>query len=109
VAIEINYTPDFERQLKRLAVKYSSIYKDLDTLIDELELNPQSGESLGKNLYKVRMAISSKGKGKSAGARVITYVLLKNDKLYLAAIYDKSEQSTIDSGRLLKTFKNLNL
>jgi len=55
------------------------------------------------------MAISSKGKGKSAGARVITYVLLKNDKLYLAAIYDKSEQSTIDSGRLLKTLKNLNL
>jgi mRNA-degrading endonuclease RelE of RelBE toxin-antitoxin system len=109
MAIEINYTPDFERQLKRLSGKYSSIYKDLDSLIDGLELNPKSGESLGKNLYKVRMAISSKGKGKSAGARVITYVLLKNDKIYLAAIYDKSEQSTIDTSRLLKTLKSLNL
>lgn len=55
------------------------------------------------------MALSDKGKGKSAGARVITYVLLKNDTVYLAAIYDKSEQSTIDTSRLLKILKGLNL
>jgi len=109
MAVEVNYTPDFERQLKRLANKYPSIYKDLDSIIDDLEINPQSGESLGKNLYKVRMPISSKSKGKSGGARVITYVLLKNDALYLAAIYDKSEQSTIDTQRLLKVLRNLNL
>jgi len=109
MAIEVSYTPDFERQLKRLANKYPSIYKDLDSLIDDLEINPQSGESLGKNLYKVRMPISSKSKGKSGGARVITYVLLKNNSIYLAAIYDKSEQSTIDTQRLLKVLKNLDL
>lgn len=45
MAIEVNYTPDFERQLKRLAAKYPSIYKDLDSIIDDLEINPQSGES----------------------------------------------------------------
>jgi mRNA-degrading endonuclease RelE of RelBE toxin-antitoxin system len=109
MAIEVSYTPDFERQLKRLANKYPSIYKDLDSVIDDLETNPQSGESLGKNLYKVRMPISSKSKGKSGGARVITYVLLKNNSIYLAAIYDKSEQSTIDTQRLLKVLKNLDL
>lgn len=109
MAIEVSYTPDFERQLKRLANKYPSIYKDLDSVIDDLEINPQSGESLGKNLYKVRMPISSKSKGKSGGARVITYVLLKNNSIYLAAIYDKSEQSTIDTQRLLKVLKNLDL
>lgn len=109
MAIEVSFTPDFERQLKRLANRYKSIYKDLDTLIDDLELNPDSGTHLGKNLYKVRMAISSKGKGKSGGARVITYVLLKKDTVYLAAIYDKSEQSTIDADRLLKVLKSLDL
>jgi mRNA-degrading endonuclease RelE of RelBE toxin-antitoxin system len=109
MAIEVSFTPDFERQLKRLANRYKSIYKDLVALIDDLELNPDSGTHLGKNLYKIRMAISSKGKGKSGGARVITYVLLKKDSVYLAAIYDKSEQSIIDIDRLLKVLKSLDL
>ena len=109
MAIDVKYTPDFERQLKRLSGKYSSIYQDLEALIDELELNPQAGKPLGKSLYKIRMSLSSKGKGKSGGARVITYVLLKNDTVYLAAIYDKSQQSTIDIDRLVKILKNLDL
>jgi mRNA-degrading endonuclease RelE of RelBE toxin-antitoxin system len=107
MAIEVKYTPDFERQLKRLANKYPSIYQDLGGLIDELETTPQTGKPLGKNIYKIRMALSGKGKGKSGGARVITYVLLKNETVYLAAIYDKSEQSTIDTDRLLKVLKAL--
>lgn len=107
MAIEVKYTPDFERQLKRLANKYSSIYEDLGNLIDELEITPQTGKPLGKSLYKVRMALSNKGKGKSGGARVITYVLLKNESVYLAAIYDKSEHSSIDTDRLIKVLKSL--
>ena len=109
MAIEVKYTPDFERQLKRLANKYPSIHKDLALLIDDLTAAPKIGEPLGKNLYKVRLAVSSKGKGKSGGARVITYVLLKNDSIYLAAIYDKSEQSSIDTDRLLKVLRGLDL
>jgi mRNA-degrading endonuclease RelE of RelBE toxin-antitoxin system len=107
--IEVRYTPDFERQLKRLAGKYKSIYADLERLIVEIEETPDAGKPLGKGLFKVRMAISDKAKGKSGGARVITYVLLKNSIVYLAAIYDKSEQSTIDTERLIKILKNLNL
>ncbi|MFI5161642.1 MAG: hypothetical protein ACHQHN_10220 [Sphingobacteriales bacterium] len=109
MAIEVKYTPDFERQIKRLSHKYPSIYQDLEVLIDELELNPQTGKPLGKNLYKIRMSLSDKGKGKSGGARVITYALLTNDTVYLAAIYDKSQQSTIDTDRLIKILKSLDL
>jgi|SRR6185312_10188892 len=109
MAIEVKYTPDFEKQLRRLANKYASIHEDLGSLIDDLELNPNIGQPLGKNLYKVRLAISSKSKGKSGGARVITYVLIKNESVYLAAIYDKSEHSTIDTERLLKVLKGLAL
>ncbi|HAL83653.1 MAG TPA: hypothetical protein DCO83_16615 [Mucilaginibacter sp.] len=109
MVIEVKYTPDFERQLKRLSHKYPSIYKDLASLINDLEATPYSGSPLGKNLYKVRMALSDKGKGKSGGARVITYVLIRNESVYLAAVYDKSEQSTIDTDRLLKVLKGLDL
>ena len=66
MAIEVRYTPDFERQLKRLANKYVSIHDDLALLIHDLEATPTIGQPLGKNLYKVRLALSSKGKGKAA-------------------------------------------
>jgi len=102
MAIEIKYTTYFEKQIKHLSKKYPSIYSDLKLLSYEIELNPESGVSLGKNFYKIRMALSAKGRGKSGGARVITYVLIKEDTVYLAAIYDKSEYSTIDTSRLLK-------
>ena len=51
MAIEVKYTPDFEKQLKRLAKKYTSLYKDIDELIDALEVSPNMGSPLGKNLY----------------------------------------------------------
>lgn len=106
MAIEVKYTPDFAKELKQLAKKHKSIYQDIAELIDLLEINPESGTPLGNNLYKVRLAISSKGKGKSGGARVITYVLIKNETVYLAAIYDKSEHATINTSKLIKLLQD---
>ena len=48
------------------------------------------GVPIGKGCYKVRMAISSKGKGKSGGARVITYVRIVKKVVVLLTMYDKS-------------------
>ena len=45
---------------------------DYDAFLTGLEQDPFQGTSLGKGVRKVRMAIASKGKGKSGGARVIT-------------------------------------
>lgn len=45
------------------------------------------------------MAITSKGRGKSGGARVITYTIVANEHngaVYLLEIYDKSDFSTVD-------------
>ena len=66
-------TPDFRRMFKKLAKKYPSLKSDLQSLIEILAENPATGTNLGHNLYKIRLAISSKGKGKSGGARVITF------------------------------------
>jgi mRNA-degrading endonuclease RelE of RelBE toxin-antitoxin system len=67
-------TPSFERDAKPLLKKYKSLKTDLADLFELLENEPVQGKSLGKDCYKIRLAITSKGKGKSGGARVITCV-----------------------------------
>ena len=93
-------TEPFERKLKKLAKKYRSIKDDLLDLISSLEKDPTQGTPLGKECYKIRLAIRSKGKGKSGGARVITYVRVAKENIFLMDIYDKSEQDSISDKEL---------
>jgi hypothetical protein len=60
-----------------------------------LEENPLQGKSIGKNCYKIRLAISSKGKGKSGGARLITNFVVTHETIYLLSIYDKSDKESL--------------
>jgi hypothetical protein len=60
-----------------------------------LGMKPDSGISLGGGVFKIRLAIKSKNKGKSGGARIITSYLSKDNVLYLLTIYDKSDQESI--------------
>lgn len=85
----------FSKQLKKLSKKYPSIKLDYANFLEILKINPQLGSSLGNNCYKVRMKITSKQQGKSSGARVITYVLIKEPTITLLDIYDKSEKDSI--------------
>jgi hypothetical protein len=73
---------------------------DVLLLTDTLKKNPTTGTNLGNNVYKTRMAISSKGKGKSGGARVITYFVSKDNIVYLLSIYDKSEEANISDSEI---------
>jgi hypothetical protein len=96
-------TPDFAHELKRLAKRYPSIKGDFDVFLQELRKSPLMGKELGKHLRKVRFTISSKGKGKSGGARVITHVILfetDGADITLVAIYDKSDRSNITDKEL---------
>ncbi len=93
--------PPFDRQVKKLAKKYPSLKGELLELIESLETNPAQGSFIGKNCYKIRLAIASKGKGKSAGARVITNLVITNVTVFLLSIYDKSEKTTLSDGELL--------
>jgi len=85
----------FDNQVKRLSKKYPSFKSDLSVLIKSLGANPTQGKALGNGFYKVRISISSKGKGKSGGARVITVVKIVKETVYLAYVYDKSEMASI--------------
>ena len=105
MSFEVVYTDNFERELKRLARKYRSMKSDLKAFLSALEENPTQGTALGKNCYKIRMAITSKGKGKSGGARVITHVYVSNQRVYLLAIYDKSTRESISDKELEELLK----
>lgn len=76
-------------------------------MIDELAEDPLSGTALGNNFYKIRLAIASKGKGKSGGARVITYVKVVAKKVYLSYIYDKNEKDSISDKELQQVFEKI--
>jgi hypothetical protein len=105
MSYSISSIPLFDRQAKRLAKKYPSLKKDLAGLIEILTDEPEQGTALGNSFYKIRLAITSKGKGKSGGTRVITYVKVAHNTLYLTSIFDKSERSTITDKELKKIFK----
>ena len=97
----------FKKKAKRLVKKYPSLKNELFELNVLLESNPTTGTSLGNNAYKIRIAIKSKGAGKSGGARVITYVITENKEIYLLTIYDKGELDTIDDNTLRKIIKSI--
>ena len=90
----------FERKLKRLAKKYISLKADLLEVLKQLEENPTLGTPIGKDCYKIRVAITSKGKGKSGGARIITFIRIVRETIFLMDIYDKSEQANITDKEL---------
>lgn len=101
---EVIPTPEFERSFKALAKRHRSLKNDLKDFVRLLQTNPFQGVELSPDIRKIRLAITSKGKGKSGGARVITYNVLMAEtsgRVYLMNIYDKSDYSTVD-GQILK-------
>ena len=75
-------TLKFKSKLKKLLQKYPSLRSEYNNLIQSLEKKPKQGRSIGKSCYKIRLAIQSKGKGKSGGARVITYVAVIKEEVF---------------------------
>jgi mRNA-degrading endonuclease RelE of RelBE toxin-antitoxin system len=91
---------NFKKEAKKLIKKYPSIALEIVALLESLEIDPLQGEPLGKDCYKIRMAIASKNKGKSGGSRVITCVKVVNETVFLLSIYDKSDKENIEDSKL---------
>ena len=90
----------FKKEAKRLIKKYPSLKNELTELAESLTIEPTQGTALGNDAYKIRVPIKSKGKGKSGGARIITYVITSQKEIYLLTIYDKAEFDSIDDKTL---------
>ena len=95
----------FRKELKKMAKKYHSLKTDLAVLCESLEENPIQGTALGRNCYKIRLTISSKGKGKSGGARLITNFVIADETVYLLSIYDKSDKENLTDKELAELLK----
>ena len=105
--VAVIFGPNFRRDLKPLAKKFASLLDEVDNLIEQLFTSPQPGTPLGKNCYKIRLAVRSKSGGKSGGMHIITYVIVELraqpsgvTTVYLAFIYDKSERENITDSQL---------
>jgi mRNA-degrading endonuclease RelE of RelBE toxin-antitoxin system len=117
VKVTVKITKSFRIAFKPLLKKFPSITKDLILLEKELIETPRLGTPLGQDAYKIRLKISSKGKGKSGGARVITLVettiigiaeVNSEDEttVNLITIYDKSDVANLTDKELKDLIKN---
>mgnify|MGYP000244134260 FL=1 len=96
--ITISVSDDFAKEAKRLAKKYPSFKQDYKDFLVSIKNNPLQGDEITKNIRKIRMAIKAKGKGKSGGARVITFNILtdiENGQVVFLLLYDKEDASTV--------------
>lgn len=99
MTVNITTHPEFVRQMKRYAKKYRSMASDYAEFLKSLRKDPFQGVDLGDGIRKARLAVASKGKGKSGGMRVITFSLEKiGDEIInvtLLYIYDKNEMANV--------------
>ncbi len=94
----IKLTEVFKKDAKKLSKKYKSLGNDIKEVVEKLKNDPYLGVRIGPNSYKIRFAIKSKGRGKSGGGRLITYINIELENreengevsIYLIAVYDKS-------------------
>ena len=107
MSYKIEVSLKFERDLKRLVKKFSSLRKEYQELVTLLKANPFQGTPIANNCFKIRLAVASKGKGKSGGARVITHIHIKGETVYLLTIYDKSEEESISEKEILSILKSI--
>lgn len=109
MSFSIELTDHFKKEARKLTKKYRSLKVELEALGKELTENPTTGTPLGHDVYKIRLAIASKGKGKSGGARVITFVKVVNEKVYLVSIFDKGELDNLTKDQILELLKKVGL
>lgn len=107
---KIHLIPSFLKSLKALSKKYRSLKTDFESFALKLSEDPFQGVEISPGIRKIRMAISSKGRGKSGGARIITYTLITSEiegDVYLIEIYDKADYDTVDVERIRRIINEI--
>lgn len=103
-SIELSF--NFKREAKRLTKKYPSLKTELAELFTELEENPTTGNPLGNDIYKIHLAIASKNKGKSGGARVLSFVKVSQTTVLLFSIFSKGEVENLTDKQIQELIKD---
>lgn len=107
MSYSVKSLPKFEKNLKKLVKKYPSLKQEYVQLLQLLKENPEQGSPIGKNCYKIRISIASKGKGKRGRARVVTNFVVSANIVYLLSIYDKSDKDNLTDSELEDLLKDV--
>lgn len=103
---KIELSANFKKEAKRLTKKYPSVKSDLAELFTKLQENPTIGTPLGNDIYKIRLAISSKNKGKLGGARALSFVKVIQTTVLLFSIYSKGEIDNLSDKEIKELIKD---
>jgi mRNA-degrading endonuclease RelE of RelBE toxin-antitoxin system len=107
----------FEKDLKTLRKKYSSIDADLNTFVKALLVNlpdrlpetyriPLGKEYVNDPVYKVKnFRCRSLALGSRSGIRLVYAYNHKQDKVTLLELYDKRDRTNHDSERIIQFLK----
>ncbi|MEM1328037.1 MAG: hypothetical protein AAGI23_18905 [Bacteroidota bacterium] len=108
--VTIEVTSAFAKNFKKLSKKYRSLKQDIALLQESLLENPYTGTKISEEFYKIRLQIKSKGKGKSGGGRVISFVEEGEETtlVVLMKLYDKSDQSSVTVVELREILEEFN-
>ena len=103
--VEVVISDNFRKEAKKYLKKFTSLKKELNLLAESLVINPKQGVKLTETTYKIRLASKSKGKGKSGGFRVVTYIIetIEGETetiVTLLSIYDKSEVVSLNNASI---------
>ena len=117
---EIDYLPEFGKDLKKLSKRFRTLEEDFKTFVDtQLNLFHKQGinnkgvlpiSDLGipnPKIYKAKKFAcrSLKGRGVDSGIRVIYAYWEERDKLEFIEIYFKGDKENEDRGRILGHYK----
>ncbi|HRG42630.1 MAG TPA: type II toxin-antitoxin system RelE/ParE family toxin [Saprospiraceae bacterium] len=106
MSYRIELTENFKKEAKRLIKKYASLRTEILELGKELAENPTTGIPLGNDVYKIRLGVASKNKGKAGGARVITFVKIIDETVYLLSIYSKGEIDSLTDNEIIDLIRD---
>src|ERR1700677_3059087 len=105
MSYNIQLSPNFKKEAKKLVKKYASLKTELAELFSKLEENPTLGTPLGNGIYKIRLAVASKGRGKSGGTRVMSFVKVTDTTVLLFSIYNKGDKDSISNSEIEELLK----
>ena len=112
MSFEIITSEYAERMIKKLSKRYRSFDGDIKAFRESLKADPMQGVEIAPNIRKIRMAITSKGRGKSGGARVITLNALVADHggtIFLLLVYDKADAASVKMNVVRDIIKDMGL
>jgi len=98
--LTIRDTDTFNKAVKQLKKRFRNIDADFTNFVNSVENEEDLGVYLGNGVYKARISNSNKNSGKSGGYRLISYLKLVENELYLLFIYDKSDYDTISENAI---------